>query len=184
MTNEVYIGRSIDLSGMKRSVVRAFNKSAERITRKTRRHIVGIARKNFSANCPEWAQKFFIGEDSLKSEVRTPGAGKAGGGMYLRTEHGEITVSFYANDKSYPIGSDKYGWNQFYAIANALYGRRGFEAEPGETLVISTTSPRYRWSGGYTNPLYTKSVKPVTVDKSWLDRAMDGIEEDVANGRW
>lgn len=177
---------STNISDLLRELVGIQFEEVDWETRSVRIKIVSSIRRAIAENTskPDWSDGLFR---RLKSERRDTLARKTGSGVNARVEGGSFVVEFYANNKSYAPGNAKYGWNQFWAINNALYGRGPVQVGGDDVLALSFEKPRTRGPRGYENASFRKTVDGVYVDKNWMDEALEEAAENlvrsIANGR-
>lgn len=175
------------ITGLNKKILRILNAEHSKYMVGVRREIVGIIRKEIDENVVEGTgfkgniRKVF---KNLKSE--TSERGRAG--IYARHTKSSITVEFWANDKSEgtfsPTGSP-IGFNQYFAIKNALLGREESVAENGGNLAMGKKLWNIDYEGGttkgYSNPIIRKRVKPVNLkNENWYDEAVDKMAERIA----
>ena len=138
-----------------------------------RRQLVGQTRKALNSNAPYWARGLF---SNLKSEVREISAPKVGSGINIRYRPGKLSLSMYADDTKYNPGSEKYGYNQYWAVQVAMFGRDSITVSGDNLLALPKEgSNKARNEKGWAEPIFTKHVDAVVVDPMWVDNAMDEV---------
>lgn len=197
---EVKVTRASDIKRKLREVVlkegnKIIKEEERKLYRKHKSRVLNIIRETMVEEAPK-SHKGVFRRVTKKSETRDIGSPKAGSGVRVQLdENYGIEISFYASNKEHKMRSQRYGYNEYWAVVTGIHGRRGYSktgkwrgnhrdiiAIPHKQNGVVQTGANGKPISSYVTKVAAYKPSPI----NWFDRAVekmtDRIAEDLRRG--